>query len=50
MEAGTTAEFEQNLDLLRILMATANKAFAKCNMFDKTWGKGISLNNADATD
>ena len=49
MDAGTTAKFEQNLDLRRSLMATGNKTFAECNMFDKTWGNGISLNHIDAT-
>ena len=49
MDAGTTAKFEQNLDLRRILMATGNKKFAECNMFDKTWGNGISLNHTIQT-
>lgn len=48
METAVKTKFEQNEDLKNQLLATGNRNIVECNKYDKLWGNGLSLYDANA--
>ena len=50
MECAVKAKFQQNDVLKKELLDTGNKNLVDWNAYDKFWGIGLSIYNADAMD
>ena len=50
VKRGIKAKFLQNNELLDTLLDTGNKVLAECSPFDKKWGIGIDIGDADRFD
>ena len=45
VKRGVYAKFQQNLDILKILLSTGNALLAECSPHDRKWGIGIDIND-----
>ncbi len=44
---GVRAKFEQNPDILQLLLATGEKILAECSLKDTKWGIGLAIDDPD---
>ena len=47
VKRGVKAKFEQNPDILQVLLETGNALIAECSPRDRKWGIGIDINDPD---
>ena len=50
VKRGVRAKFEQNKDLLQVLLDTQDNVLAECSLMDKKWGIGVAIDNPDCSD
>ena len=50
VKRGVRAKFEQNKDILQILLATQDNILAECSLMDKKWGIGVAIDSPDCSD
>lgn len=47
VKRGVRAKFQQNVDILQILLGTGNALIAECSPYDNKWGIGIDIADPD---
>ena len=50
LKRGVRAKFEQNKDILQVLLDTQDNVLAECSLMDKKWGIGVAIDNPDCSD
>ncbi|MDY3763637.1 MAG: NADAR family protein [Candidatus Ventricola sp.] len=50
VKRGVRAKFEQNKDILQVLLDTQDNVLAECSLIDKKWGIGVAIDNPDCSD
>ena len=49
VKRGVRAKFEQNKDILQILLDTQDNILAECSLMDKKWGIGVAIDDPDCS-
>lgn len=50
VKRGVRAKFEQNKDILQVLLDTQDNTLAECSLMDRKWGIGVAIDDPDCSD